>query len=331
MTADNLARYRADPNIAVLAEPQGGLGLFRGPQGRAAGRGLRQTLRLRRPGRRRWQLRAAGRSGRRPQAHRGRAASRRARRQGHAVGSPRLRGRRPAPLVPRDGRRLRRPRRAVRPVREPSGPQPRSGEPPGGHRVGAARDPDRGAPREHACIGPREAVDGAGPRCRRERRLVLQQVCGSGGRRRTRSAAAAADEQPARAGRVPEPAPQASAPVVVAAAGEDGFSFYRKVTGLFGAAAPAEPAAPQAAPPASGAPQAAPAEPSPAPAPPRRKAQAPARTAAKPKPERAVAIVPKPDAVPPAPPSERRADASKSGVQGGRPVLRPGSGPDGAN
>ncbi len=102
MTAQNLAKFRNDPNIAFWKQPEGGLGLLRDPARGAAGRRLRHALRLRRLGRGGGRLQSEGRSPRRRQSTEGRGRGGRARRQGHGGDAPRLPGWRPAPVLPRD-------------------------------------------------------------------------------------------------------------------------------------------------------------------------------------------------------------------------------------
>ena len=99
---------------------------------------MRHPLRLRRPGRRGRRLQPEGRSGRRRQAPEGRGRGGRARRQGHGGDPPRLPGRRPAPVLPRDRAEHPALRRAGAAAAQHGHHQPARG--PGG---GAGRDLDR--------------------------------------------------------------------------------------------------------------------------------------------------------------------------------------------
>ena len=74
MTAENLAQHRLDPNIALLEEPEGRLGLFRGDQGRAPRERGERPLSVQRDGR-------DGRGCRDAEGASGRAGDRRARLQ----------------------------------------------------------------------------------------------------------------------------------------------------------------------------------------------------------------------------------------------------------
>ena len=110
--------------------------------------------------------------------------------------------------------------------------------------------------------------------------------------------------------------PEKPAPVVAASAADDSPSLSQKIAGLFGGARPAPKEAAQAQ---AAEPAAPPPSPAAAPVPPRRKG--PAASQAKPQPAsvRAVTVVPKPDAVPTMP--ERRAEASGGLIQGAQPVV----------
>ena len=121
MTAENLAKYRLGPQHRLLARTQARIGLFRDHQDRAAGRRLRQALRVRHAQERtafRCRIglpaaqRAAGdRLGHRREERQGRCRDRDPDRQGRPARAYRLCGRRTEPGVHAPVRRRLAPRR----------------------------------------------------------------------------------------------------------------------------------------------------------------------------------------------------------------------------